>query len=121
MKSHELFAELASHNRLAILKALEKETLKFTQVTKIIDATSPEASRQLNRLSGKELITKDGEGYYSLTYLGKLVVSSLSNLEAIAQRSDFSLSMMLLRYHNIFFGNWTHLPRQSTSKVCLCW
>ncbi|MBP1908769.1 helix-turn-helix transcriptional regulator [Methanolobus bombayensis] len=91
MKSHELFAELASDNRLAILKALEKESLKFTSITKIIGATSPEASRQLNRLSGKELIAKDGEGYYSLTNLGRLVVSSLSNLETIANRSDFFL------------------------------
>ncbi len=94
MKSHELFVEMASENRLAILKSLEKESLKFTRIKKIIDATSPELSRQLDRLSGKDLILKDGEGYYSLTYLGKLVVLSLPNLESIAKRSDF------FRYHD---------------------
>ncbi len=41
MKTYELFAELASENRLVILKALEKEPLKFTQLTNLIKATSP--------------------------------------------------------------------------------
>jgi predicted transcriptional regulator len=91
MKSHELFAELASENRIAILKALEKEPLKFTHLTSVIDATSPETSRQLNRLSKMDLIVKDGNGSYSLTSLGKLVVSSISNLETIAKISDFFL------------------------------
>jgi len=91
MKSHELFSELSSGSRLAILKALEKEPLKFTRLTTIIDAASPEAARQLNRLFKSSLICKDIEGYYSLTSFGKLVVSSIPNLEIIAQRSDFFL------------------------------
>ncbi|MBN2110219.1 MAG: DUF1724 domain-containing protein [Methanosarcinaceae archaeon] len=91
MKTYELFAELASENRLAILKALEKEPLKFTRLTSAINATSPEASRQLNRLSEADLITKDAEGYYLLSSLGRLVVSSLPNLESIASMSDFFL------------------------------
>ncbi|WP_319507760.1 ArsR family transcriptional regulator [uncultured Methanolobus sp.] len=91
MKSYELFAELASENRISILKALEKEPLKFTQLTSVIDATSPETSRQLNRLSKMDLIVKDGDGFYLLTPLGKLVVSSISNLETIAKKSDFFL------------------------------
>ena len=73
------------------IKALEKEPFKFTQLTSIIDSTSPETSRQLNRLYKIGLIVKDGKGCYSLTPLGKLVVSSLSNLETIAKRSDFFL------------------------------
>ncbi|AKB80610.1 hypothetical protein MSBR3_0032 [Methanosarcina barkeri 3] len=91
MKSHELFSELSSESRLAILKALEKEPLKFTRLTTITDTTSPEAARQLNRLFKSSLICKDIEGYYSLTSFGKLVVSSIPNLEIIAQRSDFFL------------------------------
>lgn len=91
MKSHELFSELSSESRLAILKALEKEPLKFTQIATIIDATSPEASRQLNRLFKSSLISKDIEGCYSLTSLGRLVASSIPNLEIIAQKSDFFL------------------------------
>ena len=91
MKSHELFAELASENRLLILKALEKEPLKFSQLTTIINITSPEAARQLNRLFKSGFISKDVEGYYSLTSVGKLVVLSIPNLEVLAQRSNFFL------------------------------
>jgi predicted transcriptional regulator len=91
MKSHELFAELSSENRLSILKALEKEPLKFSQLTTIINITSPEAARQLNRLFKGGFISKDIEGYYSLTSLGKLVVVSIPNLEVLAQRSNFFL------------------------------
>jgi predicted transcriptional regulator len=111
MKSHELFSELSSENRLAIMKALEKEPLKFTQLATIIDVTSPEASRQLNRLFKSSLISKDIEGHYSLTSFGKLVVSSIPNLEIITQRSDFflhhdtsSIPPHLLRGLNAFEG-----------------
>lgn len=111
MKSHELFSELSSESRLVILKALEKEPLKFTRLTAIIDATSPEASRQLNRLFKGNLVCKDTEGYYSLTSFGKLVVSSIPNLEIIAQRSDFflrhdisSIPPHLLREFDAFKG-----------------
>lgn len=91
MKSHELFAELSSESRLAILKALEKESLTFTRLTNTINTTSPEAARQLNRMFKSSLISKDIEGCYSLTSLGRLVVSSIPNLEIIAQKSDFFL------------------------------
>jgi predicted transcriptional regulator len=91
MKTYELFAELASENRLSILKALEKDPIKFTPLMNIINVTSPESSRQLNRLIKSDLISKDSEGYYSLTSFGKVVVSALPNLESIALHSDFFL------------------------------
>ena len=89
MKSYELFAELASENRLGILHALKEKPLKFTALASKIKATSPEASRQIHRLTSAELIFKDVEGNYSLTSLGELVMSSVSTLEAIAQNAGF--------------------------------
>lgn len=89
MKTYELFAELASKNRLGILHALMEKPLKFTELASEIDATSPEVSRQLNRLTSAELIRKDVKGNYSLTSLGELVMSSASTLEVIAHDADF--------------------------------
>ncbi|MGM0771435.1 MAG: helix-turn-helix transcriptional regulator [Halobacteriota archaeon] len=91
MKSYELFTELASENRLSILHALKEGEMKFTKLADGIDMTSPEASRQLNRLLVVNLIRKDSDGYYSLTPFGDLVVSCIPNIEAIAKNSDFYL------------------------------
>ncbi|AKB84441.1 winged helix-turn-helix domain-containing protein [Methanococcoides methylutens] len=91
MKGYELFTELASENRLSILHALKEGELKFTRIADEIDMTSPEASRQLNRLLAVNLIRKDADGHYSLTPFGELVVSCIPNIEAIAKNSDFFL------------------------------
>ena len=92
MRNYELFAELASENRLSILHALKEKPLKFTRLTSEINATSPETSRQLKRLTDSYFIRKDVDGYYSLTPLGELTISSIPNLKAIAERSDFFLN-----------------------------
>lgn len=91
MKSYELFTELASENRLSILHSLKAGEMKFTKLADEIDMTSPEASRQLNRLLAVNLIRKDSDGNYSLTPFGDLVVSCIPNIESIAKNSDFFL------------------------------
>jgi predicted transcriptional regulator len=92
MKIHELFLELASKKRLDILQALGERPMKFTKLSKEFEMTSPEASRQLSRLMELRLIEKKGDGNYHITYLGKLVLSGISNLEFISKRSDYFLS-----------------------------
>jgi predicted transcriptional regulator len=89
MESYELFAELASGNRLGILHCLKENPMRFSAIAEEIDATSPELSRQLNRLAAAELITKDAEGSYSLTFLGELVTEMVRPLETIAGKAAF--------------------------------
>ncbi len=89
MRSYELFAELASKNRLAIIYALEKGPLKFSQIATQIGATSPELSRQLNRLMDVELIQKDAEGVYSLSPLSQALLPSMASFEVIGKFSKF--------------------------------
>ncbi len=89
MRSYELFAELASKNRLAIIYALEEGPLKFSQMATKIGATSPELSRQLNRLLEVELIRKDAEGVYSLSPLSQALLPSMANFEVIGKFSQF--------------------------------
>jgi len=87
-----LLFELSSDERLTILKNLQKEKLKLSQVSQIQDITAPEASRHLQRLSDAKLISRDSNGFYFLTMLGKLVFSQLSTLSFISDHSEYFLS-----------------------------
>ncbi len=91
MKIHELFAELSSENRLGILKTLNEKPMTFTNLVKEVDMNSADASRQLSRLTEARLIEKKGNGRYYNTYLGKLVLSSISNLNFIMEKSGYFL------------------------------
>jgi len=92
-----LFAELASDKRLGILQALKEGPLNFTKISEDFKMSSPETSRQLSRLTDVDIIEKRADGHYSLTNLGKLVLTSVSNLEFIADKSEYFLS------HNISY------------------
>lgn len=91
MKVYELFTELSSENRLAILHILDKNPMNFTSLIKEVDMNSAEASRQLSRLTESKLIEKKGDGRYYNTLFGKLVLSSISNLNFISEKSGYFL------------------------------
>ncbi len=92
MKIYELFTELSSENRLAILQILDEKPMTFTSLIKEIDMNSAEASRQLSRLTEALLIEKKGDGRYYNTLFGKLVISSISDLNFISERSGYFLN-----------------------------
>ena len=92
MKAYELFTELSSENRLAILQILDEKPMTFTSIIKEIDMNSAEASRQLSRLTEAQLIEKKGDGRYYNTPFGKLVLSSISDLNFISERSGYFLN-----------------------------
>ncbi len=92
MKVYELFAELSSENRLAILKILDEKPMTFTSLIKDVDMNSAEASRQLSRLTEARLIEKKGDGRYYNTLLGRLVLSSTSDLNFISEKSGYFLN-----------------------------
>ncbi len=89
MKVHELFTELSSEKRLAILQTLDEKPMTFTSLIKKVDINSTEATRQLSRLAEALLIEKKGDGNYYNTLLGKLVISSISDLAFISEKSGY--------------------------------
>ena len=91
MKVYDLFTELSSKKRLGILQALDEKPMKFTRLLKEFEMTSPEVSRQLNRLSDVKLIEKKGDGKYYNTLFGKLVLSCMSNLNFVSTKSEYFL------------------------------
>ncbi|VVB51786.1 Helix-turn-helix domain protein [uncultured archaeon] len=92
MKVYELFTELSSENRLAILQTLDEKPMTFTSLIKEVNMNSTEASRQLSRLTEAQLIEKKGDGRYYNTLFGKLVLSSISSLDFISGKSGFFLN-----------------------------
>ena len=91
MKVYDLFTELSSENRVAILHILNEGPMTFTSLIKEIAMNSAEASRQLSRLTDAMLIEKKGDGKYYNTLLGKLVISAISNLSFISEKSEYFL------------------------------
>lgn len=91
MKVYELFTELSSENRLGILQTLDEKPMTFTNLIKEVDMNSTEASRQLSRLTEAQLIEKKGDGRYYNTLFGKLVLSSISDLNFISEKSGYFL------------------------------
>jgi predicted transcriptional regulator len=91
MKVYELFTELSSENRLGILQTLNEKPMTFTSLIKEVDMNSTEASRQLSRLTEARLIEKKGDGRYYNTLFGKLVLSRISDLNFISEKSGYFL------------------------------
>lgn len=91
MKVYELFTELSSENRLGILQILNEQPMTFTNLIKEVGINSTEASRQLSRLIEAQLIEKKGDGRYYNTLFGKLVISAISDMNFISEKSGFFL------------------------------
>lgn len=92
-----LFYELASEDRLAILKVLCSSELKMQDVARKLDLTATEASRQLQRMSQAKLIERGSEGNYSTTPLGRLFLTLSVSLEFVYKHDDYFLNHDLTR------------------------
>ncbi len=58
-----LFFELSNEDRLSILLKLMDEPMKLTHLSRELGLTVQESSRQLARLTGIDLVTKDPDGF----------------------------------------------------------
>ncbi len=95
MKITELFLEIASETRYGILKKLNEKDQKQSHIAKSLDMTLPESSRQFERLSKSELITKTSEGLYSLTLFGQLFLNHLDSFEFLLKHKNYFKSHTL--------------------------
>jgi predicted transcriptional regulator len=87
-----LFYELASEDRLAILRELCQSQLKMQDVARKLDLTATEASRQLQRMSQAKLLERGSEGTYSATQLGRLLLTLSVSMELVYKQDDYFLA-----------------------------
>lgn len=89
MDDYELMFELSHPGRLDALRKLSQEPHRLTDLSKVLDFTSAEISRHLSRLSKAHLITKDGDGRYSLTPFGSIILHEVSNLGFLTKHNQY--------------------------------
>jgi len=88
----KLLFELSGATRLEILHALATAPLAFTGIADQMGITTSEASRQIERLTGMNLIEKLSDGTYAITPLGRLMLSFLPGINFVYENSDFFLT-----------------------------
>ena len=89
MDVEALFWELASRDRVSILKLLGKRRRRLSRIAEEIGASVQETHRNLSRLSKVGLVDKDRDGYYVLTAFGRLVLAVLPTLEFLCEYRDY--------------------------------
>lgn len=83
------FLELASEQRLNILKNLAEKNLNISKLAKLLEATNPEIHRNVGRLTKNGLIIKKSDGNYELTTYGKAVLVQITSIIFISENKDF--------------------------------
>ncbi len=92
MSTPDLFFELSSEDRLAMLLEVEKHPLKLSEVGRMLSITIQEASRQLERLAEAKLVSKNPESRYEITSFGRTALALLPSFRFIEQNREFILS-----------------------------
>ncbi len=83
------FLELASEQRLNIIKNLAKNKLNISKLADIIDATKPEIHRNVTRLTKAGLIEKNIDGDYGLSVYGNAVLAQIPSLTFFTENKQF--------------------------------
>jgi len=92
-----LLFELSSDDRLNILRQLKKEAASVTTLSKLVDLTTQEASRQVFRLKKAGLLLKDQKGLYRLTSYAELVLKQLEGLSFMSRYKEYFKKHSLAR------------------------
>lgn len=83
------FLELASEQRLAILLKLQNEHVKVSAIAKELEATVPEVYRNFERLVKADLISKNPDGSYGITAIGKILCSQVSLIGFLSENKKY--------------------------------
>jgi len=83
------FLELASEQRLNIIKNVAKNKLNISKLASILDATKPEIHRNVTRLTKAGLIEKNTDGDYGLTVYGNAILVQIPSLTFFTENKQF--------------------------------
>ena len=93
---NSLLFELSSEDRLNILMLLRKTPLKLSHISRKLNFTVQETSRNLNRLLESELIIKNVDGTFSLTHYGEAAFGLLSGYRFLFKNKKYFLNHSIL-------------------------
>ena len=83
------FLELASEQRIEIIKHLAKQRERLTTISKLVNATAPEVHRNLDRLIQTQIIKKDSDGFFHLTTVGKILAVQIPIVSFLSENKKY--------------------------------
>ena len=92
---NSLLFELSSGDRLDILFLLRKTPLKLSHISKKLDFTVQETSRNITRLSEAQLICKEVDGAFHLTPYGEEALNLLSGFRFLFKNKEYLTAHVL--------------------------
>ncbi len=95
MESTSLMFELSHPERLKMLHMLRGNPMRLSELSKMLDVTTAEVSRHMERLVKTRLVDKNGDNYYRLTSFAYMILTEFSNIEYLTQNIEFFL------HHNL--------------------
>lgn len=81
--------EIASDERLRILRALERRPMRHAEVGKALSMTGSETTRHLNRLVAAGLVRKGSQGEFALTEAARALRAVLPFFDFLAAQADY--------------------------------
>jgi predicted transcriptional regulator len=93
----DLLFELSNEDRINILFELKKKPMKLSHVSKKLEFTVQETSRNINRLVNANLIERKADGAYILTHYGLQALEMLKGYEFLANNSEYLIGHTLSR------------------------
>lgn len=86
----KIFTELGYKTRLDILTALSKNKVKLSALSKDLQLEMPEMHRNMTRLQETKLVKRDSEGVFSLTTIGKAVMTQISTFRFLSSYATWT-------------------------------
>jgi predicted transcriptional regulator len=83
------FFELASQQRLEIIFTLNKNIKKLTELASELDVTRQEVHRNLVRLEKNGFVSKEKDGYFSLTPFAKTICSQIPSIKFLSENRKY--------------------------------
>lgn len=90
-RTGQIFTELGSEVRRAMLFRLNEGGLKLSELAKELDTTIQHAHNNITRLIDTGFVGKDSNGSLSLTPYGKAVMKQLSSFPFLEEHKDYFL------------------------------
>ncbi len=87
----KILFELSSNRRAILLFKISQQSLKMQQLANVLDMTTTETFRHLQRLSESKLVEKKADSSYVITPLGELAIVFLSSFNFILQNGNYFL------------------------------
>ena len=100
------FLELASEQRLLILRELSEKQINLMDLTRKIQSTKSHVFRDLQRLQKADMIEKNSQGEYRLTIYGKSIRDLIPSIVFVSSNKNY------FKTHN--FGN---IPTKFVQRI----